>query len=153
MDDSIGYWKRVVAFPAQGHGIGLEGKGRTKQVQKFYRLFLVPGMGHCGKGCAVRARGLGANVIVTEVKPTAALKAMERDPAARYQSAREMALDLRRFLEPTPGAYFFSLDTSFGYVQIAALGAVQMDVKVNGRSVHSGMSHLGETPSRKPARC
>ena len=51
---------------------------------------------------------------------------------------------LRQFLEPTPGAYFFSLDTSFGYVQIAALGAIQMDVKVKGRSVHSGMSHLGE---------
>jgi succinyl-diaminopimelate desuccinylase len=51
---------------------------------------------------------------------------------------------LRQFLEPTPAAYFFSLDTSFGYVQIAALGAIQMDVKVKGRSVHSGMSHLGE---------
>jgi len=50
---------------------------------------------------------------------------------------------LRQFLEPTPGAYFFSLDTSFGYVQIAALGAIQMDIIVKGRSVHSGMSHLG----------
>lgn len=50
---------------------------------------------------------------------------------------------LQRFLEPTAGAYFFSLDTSFGYVQIAALGAIQMDIRVKGRSVHSGMSHLG----------
>ncbi|MDH3252915.1 MAG: adenosylhomocysteinase, partial [Ignavibacteria bacterium] len=30
---------------------------------------------HCGRGVALRAKGLGANVIVTEVKPTAALKA------------------------------------------------------------------------------
>jgi feruloyl esterase len=49
-DDSIGYYQRVVAYPAQGHGQGLEGNGRTKQVQKFYRLFMVPGMGHCGGG-------------------------------------------------------------------------------------------------------
>jgi succinyl-diaminopimelate desuccinylase len=51
---------------------------------------------------------------------------------------------LGQFLEPLSGAYFFSLDTSFGYVQIAALGSVQMDIKVKGKSVHSGMSHLGE---------
>ena len=32
--------------------------------------------GHCGKGLANRARGMGANVIVTEVDPIAALKAV-----------------------------------------------------------------------------
>ena len=58
---------------------------------------------------------------------------------------------LRQFLEPTQGAYFFSLDTSFGYVQIAALGCIHMDVKVKGRSVHSGMSHLGENAVERAA--
>src|SRR6185436_10561379 len=44
----------------------------------------------CGRGVASRARGLGANVIVTEIKPTAALKAtldgfrvMKMDEAAK----------------------------------------------------------------------
>jgi adenosylhomocysteinase len=37
---------------------------------------VVAGYGHCGVGVAKRASGMGANVIVTEVKPTAALKAM-----------------------------------------------------------------------------
>ena len=37
--------------------------------------FVVAGYGHCGRGVAMRAQGMGANVIVTEVKPTAALKA------------------------------------------------------------------------------
>src|SRR5262249_37950019 len=32
--------------------------------------------GHCGRGVASRARGLGAEVIVTEIKPTQALKAI-----------------------------------------------------------------------------
>jgi adenosylhomocysteinase len=38
--------------------------------------FVVSGYGHCGRGVASRARGLGARVIVTEVTPTAALKAV-----------------------------------------------------------------------------
>jgi adenosylhomocysteinase len=38
--------------------------------------FVVCGYGWCGKGLALRARGMGANVIVTEVDPTAALEAV-----------------------------------------------------------------------------
>lgn len=37
--------------------------------------FVVAGYGWCGKGLAMRARGLGANVIVTEVEPLAGLEA------------------------------------------------------------------------------
>ncbi len=37
--------------------------------------FVVVGYGWCGKGLAMRAKGLGANVIVTEVEPLAALEA------------------------------------------------------------------------------
>lgn len=51
---------------------------------------------------------------------------------------------LTGFLEPVSGAAVFSLDSSFGYVAIANLGVLQMDVRVKGRSVHSGLSHLGE---------
>jgi succinyl-diaminopimelate desuccinylase len=56
---------------------------------------------------------------------------------------------LGQYLQPLKGAYFFSLDSSFGYVSIAALGAVQMDIRVKGRSVHSGVSHLGENAVEK----
>ena len=51
---------------------------------------------------------------------------------------------LAQFLQPLEGAYFFSLDASFGYVGIAALGVLQADILVKGKSVHSGLSHLGE---------
>ncbi len=37
--------------------------------------FVVAGYGWCGKGVAMRARGMGANVIVTEVDPIKALEA------------------------------------------------------------------------------
>jgi len=38
--------------------------------------FVVCGFGWCGKGVAIRAKGLGANVIVTEVDPLRALEAV-----------------------------------------------------------------------------
>src|SRR5437773_10635586 len=37
---------------------------------------VLPGYGWCGRGVAMRARGLGADVIVTEVNPTRALEAV-----------------------------------------------------------------------------
>lgn len=56
---------------------------------------------------------------------------------------------LARYLPPLAGAYVFNLDASFGYVGIAGLGALQMDIMVRGRSVHSAMSHLGENAVEK----
>jgi len=38
-------------------------------------VFVVAGYGWCGKGLAMRARGMGANVIVTEIDPVKALEA------------------------------------------------------------------------------
>ena len=40
------------------------------------KIFVVAGYGSCGKGPALRARGMGANVIVTEVDPLKALEAV-----------------------------------------------------------------------------
>ncbi|MGA9121651.1 MAG: adenosylhomocysteinase [Bacteroidota bacterium] len=53
----------------------LDGILRATSVLLAGKNIVVAGFGHCGKGVAMRAKGLGANVIVTEVKPTAALKA------------------------------------------------------------------------------
>jgi len=40
------------------------------------KVLVVAGFGYCGKGVAERGRGLGADVIVTEIDPTKALDAM-----------------------------------------------------------------------------
>jgi adenosylhomocysteinase len=68
----------------------LDGILRASSVLIAGKTFVVAGYGHCGRGVASRAKGLGANVIVTEIKPTAALKAtldgfrvMKMDDAAR----------------------------------------------------------------------
>jgi len=56
---------------------------------------------------------------------------------------------LKQHLEPVFGAYFLNLDSSFGFVSIASLGALHVDIKVRGKSVHSGLSHLGENAIEK----
>lgn len=40
------------------------------------KVFVVAGFGYCGKGVAERAKGLGADVIITEIDPTKALDAL-----------------------------------------------------------------------------
>ncbi len=68
----------------------LDGILRATSVLLAGKTVVVAGYGHCGKGVANRAAGLGANVVVTEIKPTAALKAtldghrvMKMDDAAK----------------------------------------------------------------------
>jgi adenosylhomocysteinase len=53
----------------------IDGILRATSVLIAGKNFVVAGYGHCGRGVAMRAAGLGANTIVTEVKATAALRA------------------------------------------------------------------------------
>jgi len=50
---------------------------------------------------------------------------------------------LEQYLKPVKGSMVWSLDSNTGGVAIAGLGALQMDIKIKGKSVHSGLSHLG----------
>ena len=75
------------------HGTGqstIDGIIRATSVLLAGKVFVVAGYGHCGRGLAIRARGLGANVVVTEINPICALKAtmdgfrvMKMDDAAQ----------------------------------------------------------------------
>jgi adenosylhomocysteinase len=53
----------------------LDGILRSTNVLFAGKVFVVAGFGHCGRGSAMRARGLGSIVVVTEVNPIQALKA------------------------------------------------------------------------------
>ena len=53
----------------------IDGILRATSVLIAGKTFVVAGFGHCGRGVAMRAKGLGANVIVTEINPIMALKA------------------------------------------------------------------------------
>lgn len=54
----------------------LDGIIRATNVLIAGRTLVVVGYGWCGKGVAMRARGLGANVIVTEINPIKAVEAV-----------------------------------------------------------------------------
>jgi len=54
----------------------LDGVIRATNVLLAGLNVVVAGYGWCGRGVAMRARGLGANVIVTEIEPTKALEAL-----------------------------------------------------------------------------
>jgi len=54
----------------------LDGIIRATNVLLAGKTFVVAGYGWCGRGLAQKARGMGANVIVTEVDPLVALEAV-----------------------------------------------------------------------------
>jgi len=54
----------------------IDGIVRATNVLLAGKNFVVAGYGWCGRGLAMRARGMGANVIVTEVDPLPALEAV-----------------------------------------------------------------------------
>ena len=61
------------------HGTGqstLDGINRATNYLIAGTTFVVAGYGWCGRGLAMRARGMGANVIVTEVDPLKATEAV-----------------------------------------------------------------------------
>lgn len=54
----------------------LDGIIRATNILLAGKTVVVAGYGWCGKGTAMRARGMGANVIVTEINPVAAIEAV-----------------------------------------------------------------------------
>ncbi|MFN7715649.1 MAG: adenosylhomocysteinase [Pseudanabaenaceae cyanobacterium] len=54
----------------------LDGIIRATNILLAGKVIVVAGYGWCGKGTALRARGLGANVIVTEINPVRAIEAI-----------------------------------------------------------------------------
>ena len=54
----------------------IDGILRATSILLAGKTFVVAGYGHCGRGVAARAKGMGAHVVVTEVDPIYALRAM-----------------------------------------------------------------------------
>src|ERR1700737_5512402 len=54
----------------------IDGIIRATNLPLAGKVFVIAGYGWCGRGLAMRARGMGAHVIVTEVEPVRALEAV-----------------------------------------------------------------------------
>ena len=101
------------------------------------KVVVVAGYGWCGKGCAMRARGLGANVIVTEVDPMKALEASMEGfrvmPIAQAAplgdvfvtvTSNKHAIDVDHIQTMKPGAVLSNaghFDYEFNYAGLKAL--------------------------------
>ncbi|KKQ86034.1 MAG: Adenosylhomocysteinase [Candidatus Woesebacteria bacterium GW2011_GWB1_38_8] len=69
----------------------LDGIIRATNVLLAGKYFVVCGYGYCGKGLAMRAKGMGAKVIVTEVNPVRALEAgMEGHDVQKIEDASKV---------------------------------------------------------------
>jgi adenosylhomocysteinase len=53
----------------------IDGILRSTSILLAGRNFVVAGYGHCGKGVAMRAKGMGANTIITEIDAVQAIRA------------------------------------------------------------------------------
>ena len=53
----------------------LDGIKRATSIMYAGKTIVVAGYGHCGKGVAIRAKGMGADVVITEINPINALRA------------------------------------------------------------------------------
>ena len=69
----------------------LDGIMNTTNLIIAGKCVVIAGYGWCGRGCAMRARGMGARVVVTEIDPVKAIEAvmdgfdvMPMDEAAKY---------------------------------------------------------------------
>ena len=68
-----------------------DGINRTTNLIVAGKTVVIAGYGWCGKGCAMRAKGMGARVIITEIDPVKAIEAvmdgfdvMPMNEAAKY---------------------------------------------------------------------
>ncbi|PEN13520.1 adenosylhomocysteinase [Longibacter salinarum] len=127
----------------------IDGILRASSVMLAGKNFVVAGYGHCSRGVAMRAKGMGANVIVTEVKPTAALKAtldghrvMTMDEAAEIGDIFVTATGMkdvirgRHFLKMKDGAIVSNTghyDVELNLKELAELSVDAREVRDNNR--------------------
>jgi len=90
----------------------IDGILRATSVLLAGKTFVVCGYGWCARGVAIRARGMGSNVVVTEVNPLRALEAM-------MDGFRVMPL-----LEAAPQGDFFV--TSTGGINVIDRGHMEL---------------------------
>lgn len=138
----------------------IDGIIRATNILLAGKTFVVCGYGWCGKGAAMRAKGLGSNVIVTEVDPLKALEAAMEGyrvmPIAEAAKIGDIFLsitgdkhvvDLQHMMTMKDGAFVCNAGHFDVEVNVAALKTQAVEIKQirpsleeyklnNGKSIH-----------------
>lgn len=115
----------------------MDGIIRTTNILLAGKTVVVSGYGWCGKGASNRARGLGANVIVTEVNPLKALEAAM--DGFKVMPIKEAALIGDIFLTVTGDKNVVDVEhilTMKDGAFVANAGHFDVEVNVNGLRKH-----------------
>ncbi len=119
----------------------IDGIIRATNVLLAGKNFVVGGYGWCGKGIAMRARGMGANVIVTEVDPLRALEAVM--DGFRVMPMNEAADVGHIFCSATGDIHVIDI----GHIERMRDGAIlsnsgHFDVEINMKALTSSASKI-----------
>ncbi len=115
----------------------MDGFLRASNILLAGKTFVTCGYGWCGKGVATRARGMGANVIVTEVDPLKALEAVM--DGFRVMPIKKAALEGDIFLTVTGDKNVVDVQhilTMKNGAFLANAGHFDVEVNVNGLKKH-----------------
>lgn len=102
------------------------------------KTVVISGYGWCGRGCALRAKALGANVIVCEVDPLKALEAAME--GYRVMPIAKAALEGDIFLTVTGDKHVVDVQHLLAMKDgafVANAGHFDWEVNVNGLKVHT----------------
>lgn len=141
-----------------------DGINRTTNLIVAGKIVVVAGYGWCGKGTAMRAKGLGARVIVTEIDPVKAIEAvmdgfdvMPMKEAAKYGdffvtvTGCDKVIDEEDFMEMKDGAILcnaghFDCEIDMARLREMAVSAKEMRKNIIGYELPNGntLCVLGE---------
>lgn len=141
-----------------------DGINRTTNLIVAGKIVVVAGYGWCGKGTAMRAKGLGARVIVTEIDPVKAIEAvmdgfdvMPMKEAAKYGdffvtvTGCDKVIDEEDFMEMKDGAILcnaghFDCEIDMARLREIAVSSKEMRKNIIGYTLSNGntLCVLGE---------
>ncbi len=141
-----------------------DGINRTTNLIVAGKIVVVAGYGWCGKGTAMRAKGLGARVIVTEIDPVKAIEAvmdgfdvMPMKEAAKYGdffvtvTGCDKVIDEEDFMEMKDGAILcnaghFDCEIDMARLREIAVSSREMRKNIVGYELPNGntLCVLGE---------
>ena len=126
----------------------LDGITRATNILWAGRRVVVGGYGWCGRGVASRARGMGAQVIVTEVNPVRALEAVM--DGFQVMTGVEAAKQGEVFITVSGGWHVIGKEHFEGHGRRRHRGQ-QRPLQRGDRHTGAG-SHVGQPPGSPPLR-